>query len=116
MAAKIWRHETHMVKQNITLEQFIEKIQEEDGDVQNIKTLQTTTKGSNKRNTSSEQFMNNRETLSNSTTSATIVVVIFEPYPPRLNMPPLTDEQVQRALDDMGKIGFTPSSTALLQQ
>lgn len=111
MAIKIWRHEVHMVKQNVTLEQFIDKIQQEDGDVQNVKTLQTSTKGSNKRNVSSPQFMDNRETLSQSTTSATIVAVIFAPYPPSLNPPKLTEEEAEELAN---KLKTMPLSATLL--
>lgn len=98
MAIKIWRLEEHSVKQGINLEKFIDQIQQEDGDVTSVKALQTTTKGSSKRNTSSPQFMDNRETVSNSTTTATIVAVSFVPYPHQLKinydaLKDLTDEQ-----------------------
>ena len=116
MAVKIWRHEVHAIKQNITLEAFIEQVQQEDGDVTSIRTLQTSTKGSVKRNTSSPQFMDNRESLSNSTTTATIVAVVFLPYPPPLNMPPITEEQAFQVLVEAQRAGgISPvNSSAIL--
>lgn len=112
MAVKIWRHEVHAIKQNITLEAFIEQVQQEDGDVTSIRTLQTSTKGSVKRNTSSPQFMDNRESLSNSTTTATIVAVVFLPYS-QLKINPdafkqMSEEDQARFLKDM------KNSTAIL--
>lgn len=113
MAVKIWRHEVHALKQNTSLEAFIDQIQLKDGDVQNIKTLQTSTKGSVKRNTASPQFMDNRETLSNSTTSATIVAVVFNPYPPQLQINP--DAFKDMSQEDQAKfVEGMKNSTAIL--
>lgn len=42
MPVRIWRHATHMVKSNITIEKFLEDTEANFGEVVNLKAIQTT--------------------------------------------------------------------------
>lgn len=72
MAIKIWRKSEHADKQNINIEQFIDHIQKELGDVTNVKTLATTSLNM----PAKADFDKTKERVS----VAIIVAVIYSPF------------------------------------